>query len=125
MEYYFYFSSIEDKIVEEETPDANKLSETGDEKVLDLNQIHLMNNSIETEKHKILNETSTANEPCMNGEGMKKTRKNGVCAYETIPNGKVNETTDTTKTHSVCMKQNCIPECDNEQQNGCSQSAEN
>jgi hypothetical protein len=41
---------------------------------------------------KMSNNTSAVDEPCLNGEGMKKTRKNGVYAHaETIPNGRATE----------------------------------
>ncbi len=164
MEYakvFIFISFVEDKIPEEEITDANKPAETGDEKVLDLNQIHLINDStaekkheknglsdsslpnqtVQTssmngtniskdgdeihneendafangnnvrenvensqksssncdDKHKTFNKNPTEDELCLNGENIKKTRKNGVYAIETSPNGEINEITKTTQ----------------------------
>ena len=63
-------------------------------------------------------ENAATNELCLNEENIKKTRKNGVHAYETIPNGEIKEITDTRKKHSEYMQQNGIQERNGEHQNG-------
>lgn len=117
------FLLLEAKIPEESS-DTNNDSEIRDEKVLDLNQIHLINGVCEKTKDEVNgscdvptslmngtdDESVNADKLCLNNdEKVKKTRKNGVHALKNIPNDEI-------KPEIQSVEKNEIPERNGENQ---------
>ena len=125
----FCFTSIEENIPEEPSV-TNNPTERRDEKVLDLNQILLVNGVNENTKDEVngscdlqmslmngtedKNDSVAADKPCLNSKKTEKTRKSGVHAFKTIPNDGINGITPEIQT----MEKNEIPELNGENQNG-------